>query len=125
MTSVQEANRQMLKQEICTDVEFLVGELPDRKLFRAHRYVLMSRSPVFFAMLTGSMQEAQSVGPIEVPDGTPSAFGEFLRYLLILLARYNISLRSSHIDWTVKSVSYLASCYIVHVAVSIHIIHVG
>ncbi len=70
----------MLKQEICTDVEFLVGELPDRQLFRAHRYVLTSRSPVFFAMLTGTMQEAQGGGPIEVPDGTPSAFGELLRY---------------------------------------------
>ncbi len=80
MKSVQDANRQMLKQELCTDVEFLVGELPDRKLFRAHRYVLVSRSPVFFAMLAGSMQEAQSGGPIEVPDATPGAFGELLRY---------------------------------------------
>ena len=77
--SVQEANRQMLKQEICTDVEFLVGELPDRNLFRAHRYVLMSRSPVFCEMLTGSWQEAQSGGPIPIPDGTASAFGELLR----------------------------------------------
>ncbi len=69
----------MLKQEIWTDVEFLVGELPDRKLFRAHRYVLMSRSPVLCEMLTGSWREAQSGDPIEVIDGTPSAFAELLR----------------------------------------------
>ncbi len=81
MKSVQEANRQMLKLEICTDVEFLVGELPDRKLFRAHKYVLMSRSPVFFAMLSGGMWGTQSKEPIALPDATPTAFGEFLRYM--------------------------------------------
>ncbi len=68
----------MLKEEIATDVAFLVGELPNQVIL-AHKYILMSRSPVFFGMLTGDMLEAHSGEPIEVPDGTPDAFSALLR----------------------------------------------
>ncbi len=78
-TSVLEANTKMLNEEIATDVAFLVGEVPNQKVIRAHKYILMSRSPVFFGMLAGDMLESHSAEPVEVPDGRPDAFSALLR----------------------------------------------
>ncbi len=69
----------MLAEEIAMDVAFLVGELPDQKLIRAHKYILITRSSVFYAMFQGGMRETHSGKPIEVPDGTPGAFGALLK----------------------------------------------
>ena len=77
--SIVDANHQMLSLEIATDVGFLVGEVPDQKLIRAHKYVLVSRSPVFFAMLCGAMRERDMETPIRIPDATPDAFNALLR----------------------------------------------
>ena len=43
---------------------------------RAHRYMLISASPVFWAMLCGELREQ---GDIIVPDVEPDAFREMLR----------------------------------------------
>ncbi len=80
MQTVQEANKQMLCQGIATDVAFMVEEQPEpQELIRAHKYILMSRSPVFCAMFQGDTKEAHSKEPIEVPDGEPDAFRQLLR----------------------------------------------
>ncbi len=77
--SVLDANQQMLSLEIATDVAFLVGEVPNQKLIRAHKYVLASRSPVFFAMLCGGLRVRDTEAPVEIPDATPDAFNALLR----------------------------------------------
>ncbi len=79
MKTVQDANKKMLHQEIATDVAFMVGRRPNQELIRAHKYILISRSPVFCAMFQGDMKEAHSEEAIEVPDGKPVAFRELLR----------------------------------------------
>ena len=43
---------------------------------RAHRYMLISASPVFWAMLCGELREE---GDIVVRDVAPEAFREMLR----------------------------------------------
>ncbi|OWF49319.1 BTB/POZ domain-containing protein 6 [Mizuhopecten yessoensis] len=59
-----------------SDVAFLVGE--DQKKIPAHKLILISRSPVFYAMLEGPMAEK---GEITIPDITEDVFQLFLRYL--------------------------------------------
>ncbi|OWF49321.1 BTB/POZ domain-containing protein 1-like [Mizuhopecten yessoensis] len=59
-----------------SDVTFLVGE--DKKRIPAHKLILISRSPVFYAMLEGPMAEK---GEIAIPDITEDVFQHFLRYL--------------------------------------------
>ncbi|PVD19329.1 hypothetical protein C0Q70_19816 [Pomacea canaliculata] len=66
-----ECNRQMLEQQFACDVHFVVGEERERQ--GAHRYMLVSRSPVFAAMFHGSWHEP-SDKDIEVPDVEPAAF---------------------------------------------------
>ncbi|XP_021355890.1 BTB/POZ domain-containing protein 6-like [Mizuhopecten yessoensis] len=59
-----------------SDVTFLVGE--DQKKIPAHKLILISRSPVFYAMLEGPMAKK---GEITIPDITEDVFQLFLRYL--------------------------------------------
>ncbi|XP_062578705.1 BTB/POZ domain-containing protein 6-like [Saccostrea cucullata] len=74
--SVAECNRYMLKNEIHSDVTFLVGK--EEKLVRAHKYVLASRSPVLDAMFYGDLAEAKK---IKIPDIEPPSFDVLLRFL--------------------------------------------
>ncbi|XP_046331117.1 BTB/POZ domain-containing protein 6-like [Haliotis rufescens] len=74
--SLAECNLYMLTSEDSYDVSFLVGK--EEKLVRAHRYVLMSRSCVFHAMLCGPLAEKED---IKVPDVEEETFTEMLRYL--------------------------------------------
>lgn len=46
------------------------------KLFHAHKYMLVSRSPVFYAMLCGEMAEP---GEIVITDVHPEAFQYMLK----------------------------------------------
>ncbi|XP_033726299.1 BTB/POZ domain-containing protein 6-like [Pecten maximus] len=61
---------------LACDVTFLVGE--EKEKISAHKSILLSRSPVFFAMLEGDLAEK---GFITVPDISSQAFSMFLRYL--------------------------------------------
>ena len=60
--------------DIETDVIFMVGN--DKVEVKAHKLILLSRSPVFRAMFTGPLQEK---GNIKIPDSTHKAFRTFLR----------------------------------------------
>ncbi|XP_067678027.1 BTB/POZ domain-containing protein 6-like [Haliotis asinina] len=74
--TLAECNLHMLTSEESCDVSFRVGK--EVTLVRAHRYVLMSRSCVFYAMLCGPLAEKED---IEIPDVEKEIFSEMLRYL--------------------------------------------
>ncbi|XP_033725271.1 BTB/POZ domain-containing protein 6-like [Pecten maximus] len=59
-----------------SDVTFLVGE--DKTKISAHKIILISRSPVFYAMFEGLMPEQ---GDVIVPDIKEDIFKSFLGYL--------------------------------------------
>lgn len=73
-----ECNRHMLIKEIAFDVFFLVGE--SRQMVGAHRYVLVSRSCVFYAMLIGPMA-GKVDEKIAIPDIENDVFQHMLEYI--------------------------------------------
>ena len=76
--SVIECNRYMLENHIDCDVKFLL-QAPDGSQVRlaAHKYVLLSRSPVFYAMFRGPLAER---GPdVQIYDVLPETFKLLLR----------------------------------------------
>ncbi|KAJ8313544.1 hypothetical protein KUTeg_008105 [Tegillarca granosa] len=75
--SLAECNSRMLTDQIMCDVTFCVGK--DSKVFKAHKYILGSRSSVFFAMLFGTMAETKS--KIQIPDIEPDIFEILLKFL--------------------------------------------
>ncbi|KAK3092755.1 hypothetical protein FSP39_006909 [Pinctada imbricata] len=74
--TLQECMASMLDKEIMCDVTFLMGE--EGHEVNAHKYVLVSRSPVFQAMLDGAMAER---GKIKITDIDKDTFQVFIRYL--------------------------------------------
>ncbi|XP_053373103.1 BTB/POZ domain-containing protein 3-like isoform X2 [Mercenaria mercenaria] len=72
----EETNLQMLENEILCDVTFLTGS--SKQEVKGHKYVLASRSPVFYAMFNGSMPEK---GDVEVPDIEANVLKELFRFL--------------------------------------------
>lgn len=67
-------NRHMLENQLACDVWFSVG--PGRERVGAHRYVLQSRSGVFFAMFDEPGEELTEIG---LPETSPKVFWQFLR----------------------------------------------
>ncbi|OWF41276.1 BTB/POZ domain-containing protein 6-like [Mizuhopecten yessoensis] len=61
---------------LACDVTFLIGD--EKEKISAHRTILLSRSPVFYAMFEGNLAEKES---IIIPDYTARTFSMFLRYL--------------------------------------------
>ena len=79
--TVLECNRYMLENEVATDVCFEIGS-PDGVVvsIKAHKYMLISRSPVFEAMFSSGMSECKS-GPdqkIRIEDIEANTFKDFL-----------------------------------------------
>ncbi|XP_061196531.1 BTB/POZ domain-containing protein 6-like [Saccostrea echinata] len=75
--SVLQCNKYMLLNKEGCDVTFLVGA--NSTPIKAHKYVLASRSPVFFAMFLGPAKESSD--EIIVPDIEDLVFEKFLRYV--------------------------------------------
>lgn len=71
-----QSNLHMLTNEISCDVLLWVGQ--EKTVFRAHQYVLISRSCVFNAMICGNLRQ-QEDGPIKIPDIEADIFEEFLK----------------------------------------------
>lgn len=71
----------MLENELACDVDFAVGL--DARIIKAHRYMLSSRSPVFFAMFFGDLATSTDAFPISVPDLSYEAFQLMLRFVLL------------------------------------------
>eukprot|EP00916_Digyalum_oweni_P015400 GHVL01025205.1.p1 GENE.GHVL01025205.1~~GHVL01025205.1.p1 ORF type:complete len:251 (+),score=-3.76 GHVL01025205.1:258-1010(+) len=76
--SVVECNRTMFNRQLQCDVTFVVGE--SRALVGAHRFVLVSRSDVFFRMFCGPLAE---LGPVVIPDVTENVFRQFMEFLYV------------------------------------------
>ncbi|XP_021348931.1 BTB/POZ domain-containing protein 6-like [Mizuhopecten yessoensis] len=74
--SLTESLNHILTNEVGSDVTFLVGT--NGKKIPAHKLILTSRSPVFFAMFNGPMAET---GDVKLPDITEQAFTPFLTYM--------------------------------------------
>ncbi|KAL3858385.1 hypothetical protein ACJMK2_012976 [Sinanodonta woodiana] len=75
--SIEECNRQMLTKQIETDVTFLVGM--HEEIVKAHKYVLISRSCVFYAMLCGPLHN--SPNEIRIIDIEPEIFKQVLTFI--------------------------------------------
>ncbi|KAH3726161.1 BTB/POZ domain-containing protein 6-B-like [Dreissena polymorpha] len=75
--TVVESNSYMLKYEVACDVTFTVGE--SREEIRAHKYMLLARSPVLFKSLIKHMEKPDV--RIDVPDIKPHNFRELLQYV--------------------------------------------
>ncbi|XP_062590119.1 BTB/POZ domain-containing protein 6-like [Saccostrea cucullata] len=74
--TLAECNSYMLDNQIDCDVTFRVGE--SREVIRAHKYVLGSRSAVFYAMLYGPLAEKED---ILITDMEPHTFKSLLKYI--------------------------------------------
>ncbi|KAL3858386.1 hypothetical protein ACJMK2_012977 [Sinanodonta woodiana] len=75
--SIAECNRQMLTKQIETDITFLVGE--HREPIKAHKYVLRSRSCVFYTMFYGPLHN--SLNEIRIVDIEPEIFKQVLLFI--------------------------------------------
>lgn len=69
----------MLQNKIGCDIAFLLGK--SKEEVQAHRYMLASRSSVFFAMLFGPFDKSDKA--IEIPDIEKDIFEQILRYLML------------------------------------------
>ncbi|XP_060075628.1 BTB/POZ domain-containing protein 6-like [Ylistrum balloti] len=76
--TLAETNKHMFDNEIGCDVAFLLGD--DRSGVYAHKYVLISRSCVFCAMLHGPMAERTSEY-IHIPDIKRETFKQLLEFM--------------------------------------------
>ncbi|KAL3858821.1 hypothetical protein ACJMK2_009073 [Sinanodonta woodiana] len=73
---VLSSNRYMFENRVACDVTFFIGK--QRQEVTAHKYVLISRSSIFYAMMCGLLQET---GTINIPDIEPDVFEQLLRYV--------------------------------------------
>ena len=73
--SLSSTNGYMFDNNILCDVTLLAGA--DRQEVKCHRNILASRSPVFYTMFCGSLQEK---GLVEIPDVEASVLKVVVRY---------------------------------------------
>ncbi|XP_052234944.1 BTB/POZ domain-containing protein 6-like isoform X3 [Dreissena polymorpha] len=85
-SKVTESNRYMLEHELDCDINFIVGL--ERKSMKAHKFMLVSRSCVFYAMLAGPLAEQQR--EVELPDVEPEAFERLLQYAQLKCQRLGL-----------------------------------
>ena len=77
-----DSNRYMLDHGIECDVTFsLTRDDGDQVNIDAHKFILISRSPVFFAMLSGLLAEKDQ--KIRITDISPDIFRQILGYILL------------------------------------------
>ena len=106
--NVRERNMFMFKNELLSDVTFRVGKDDfNSEVMHAHKYVLATASPVFFAMLYGDL--AENTSTVDVKDCDPESFTEFLRFVYCDQSNLNSN--------SVLGVLYLAKKYIIPVLV--------
>ena len=76
--TVLERNSHMFNNPLMSDIKF-TSEESKRKYFYAHKYVLATSSPVFYAMFYGDLAEKNSV--IHLPDTDEESFKAFLSFV--------------------------------------------
>ena len=104
---IKERTTFMFTNELLSDVKFVVpvsnGGSESKKVIPAHKFVLATSSPVFFAMLCGQM--AETTGSIALPDCEYESLLELFRFMY----SDEVNLSGSN----VMQVLYLAEKYIV------------
>jgi hypothetical protein len=70
----------MLENKLACDIKVVFPGTTGCNEIVAHKYMLMSRSPVFEAMLCGDYRETSS--SIIITDIEPDSFMELLRYII-------------------------------------------
>eukprot|EP01083_Nonionella_stella_P259232 885345_1 len=103
----------VLNKNKFTDVTFLIG--PNQVEFKANRVFLACQSPVFEAMLYGSMQESQPDSEIQIHDIEPDAFQVVLNYCYMQnpsLTSHNIIALAQIADkYQIKGLSLMCKDY--------------
>lgn len=74
-----QCNRYMLDHQLHCDITFMVGSGDEKQQILAHKYILISRSEVFEAMLVGPLHEHSN--QIDIPDVNPAAFRKLLEFM--------------------------------------------
>lgn len=77
--STAQCNRHMLENQLHCDITFMVGSGDEKQQILAHKYILISRSEVFEAMLVGPLHEHSN--KIDIPDVNPAAFRKLLEFM--------------------------------------------
>ncbi|CAG2231792.1 unnamed protein product [Mytilus edulis] len=86
--TLQDCMLYMLQNEIMCDVTFRVGE--SRRMIKAHKNILASRSRVFHTMFEGSLPEK---GEISIPDIDEDTFSNLLLFVYdddVLISNKNV-----------------------------------
>lgn len=91
--NLQFCNRHMWTNQVACDIDFLVGE--DKERVPAHKYILISRSCVFFTMFCGPLAETQR--EITLPDIEPPVFKALLEWVLSVTVQIMIL-----VSWPLK-----------------------
>ena len=68
----------MFNNPVMSDIKFVFPD-HDKQSIPAHKYVLATSSPVFFAMFYGELRETKET--IEIRESDPDIFLQFLRFL--------------------------------------------
>ena len=76
-TSTQDCLQELLKTNKMSDITFLFTSNPTH-VIKTHRLILAAWSPIFKAMLYGTMIEEDT---ITLPDDPPMAFGDLIKFL--------------------------------------------
>ena len=89
---VKERTSVMFNNELIADVHFIVGSGSTQRRIPAHKFILATGSPVFYAMFYGGL--AKDKKEVTIPDVEPQAFLNILRWVY---CRRNESLWKSEI----------------------------
>mgnify|MGYP000297799096 CR=1 FL=1 len=82
-SSVHDTNLHMLENEVLCDITFLVGD--EKVAIKCHKYMLVSRSPVFYTMFCGVLAEMSET--VTIPDISPGVWKTCLRLELLIYKR--------------------------------------
>ena len=77
-STVLERNMHMFNNPVMSDIKFVFPD-HDKQRIPAHKYVLATSSPVFFAMFYGELRETKET--IEIRESDPDIFLQFLCFL--------------------------------------------
>ena len=76
-STILERNMHMFNNPVMSDIKFVFPD-HDKQSIPAHKYVLATSSPVFFAMFYGELRETKET--IEIRESDPDIFLQFLRF---------------------------------------------
>ena len=76
---VKERTAVIFNNELLADVHFLVGSGSSQRRIPAHKFILVTGSPVFYAMFYGGL--AQDTEEVAIPDVEAQAFLNLLRWV--------------------------------------------